>query len=333
MNIGNISLTNRLILAPMAGVTDRPFRLLCRENGAALAVSEMVTSDSRLWHTEKSRLRLDHSGESSPRSVQIVGTEPEVMARAAQLNIEHGAEIIDINMGCPAKKVCHKAAGAALMRDENLVAEILNTVVKAVAAPVTLKIRTGWCESDKNAVQIARIAEQSGISAVAVHGRTREQKYSGQAEYDTIARIKQSVTIPVIANGDIDSGEKALAVLQHTNADGLMIGRGAQGRPWIFKQINSFLSTGVVSPEPSVEEKTSVILRHLDAVHLFYGEKRGVRIARKHLACYFSNTPAYARFRHVINQAETARAQITNVRSLIKNDIFPSMINEDEKAA
>ena len=333
MKIGAYTLENRLILAPMAGVTDRPFRLLCREHGAAMAVSEMVTSDTRLWHTEKSRLRLNHQGESSPRSVQIVGTEPVAMAIAAQENIERGAEIIDINMGCPAKKVCHKAAGAALMRDEKLVAEILTSVVSAVDAPVTLKIRTGWDEAEKNALQIARIAEQSGIQAVTIHGRTRQQKYSGDAEYDTIAAVKQALTIPVIANGDITSAEKAQEIMAYTKADALMIGRAAQGRPWIFNQINIFLNTGRHAPEPSAEQKQAIILQHLDAIHLFYGEKRGVRIARKHLCCYFNGRPEYENFRRTINQAETARSQIKNVRRLFKHNIFGASMEQRGMAA
>src|SRR5690606_21936250 len=246
--IGPYTLPNPLIVAPMAGVTDRPFRLLCRRMGAGLAVSEMVIADSKLWHTRKSRTRMNHQGEPEPRSVQIAGGDPEMLADAARQNAEFGAQIIDINMGCPAKKVCNKAAGSALMRDERLVAEILAAVVAAVTVPVTLKIRTGWDHDNRNALRIAKIAEDAGISALAVHGRTRADLYTGQAEYDTIATIKQALSIPVFANGDIDSPRKARQVLDYTGVDALLIGRAAQGRPWIFREINHYLATGEYLP-------------------------------------------------------------------------------------
>ncbi len=271
-------------LAPMAGVTDKPFRLLCKRMGAGLAVSEMTTSDASLWHTRKSQQRMDHAGEPEPISVQIAGTRPEQMAAAAQHNVALGADIIDINMGCPAKKVCRAWAGSALMQNENLVEQILNAVVAAVEVPVTLKTRTGWACDRKNAPLIARIAEQCGIAALAIHGRTRDQKYTGQAEYDTIASIKQELSIPILANGDIDSPEKAKDVLEHTGADGLLIGRAAQGRPWIFREINHFLATGEQLAEPGLDQIRDILISHLQALHAFYGEESGVRIARKHLA-------------------------------------------------
>mgnify|MGYP003634207610 CR=1 FL=1 len=260
--IGPYQLANPVILAPMAGVTDLPFRQLCRRLGAGLVVSEMVTSDVRLWNSRKSRQRLDHTGEGEPRSVQIAGGDAQMMAEAARMNEQLGAQIIDINMGCPAKKVCNKAAGSALMRDEKLVAEILDAVVNAVSLPVTLKIRTGWCAEQRNGLQIARIAEQAGIQALAVHGRTRNQLYTGDAEYDSIAEIKQAIGIPVFANGDIDSPQKALAVLKHTGADAVMIGRAAQGRPWIFNEINHFLKTGEILPAPALDWQRNVLQEH-----------------------------------------------------------------------
>src|SRR5690554_5388173 len=280
--IGPYSIDSRLMLAPMAGVTDRPFRQLCRRLGAGLAVSEMVTSDSRLWNTRKSSLRLDHSGEPAPRSVQIAGGDPQMMAEAARMNRDNGAQIIDINMGCPAKKVCNKAAGSALLRDEPLVAAILEAVVAAVDIPVTLKIRTGWDPANRNGVRIARIAEQSGIQALAVHGRTRNQLYTGEAEYDTIAEIRQAIRIPLFANGNIDSPQKARQVLEYTGADAVMIGRAAQSRPWIFREIEHYLRHGEVPAEPGLAWQQQLLLQHLDALHEFYGPEQGVRIARKH---------------------------------------------------
>ena len=310
MQIGPYKLANNLIAAPMAGVTDRPFRMLCREMGAALAVSEMVTSQQQLWHTDKTRLRLDHSGEDEPVSVQIAGTEPQQMALAAQFNVAHGAQIIDINMGCPAKKVCNVAAGSALMKDEKRVAAILQATVKAVDAPVTLKMRTGWNRYNRNATRIASIAEDCGITALTVHGRTREDKYAGEAEYDTIAAVKSSVRIPVIANGDIDSPQKAREVLAHTQADALMIGRAAQGRPWIFREIRHFLQTGHPLPPPTADEIKSILLRHIKNLHSFYGEYKGVRIARKHIGWYCNQHAGARIFRQTVNQVEQTQQQL-----------------------
>lgn len=310
MRIGQYVLPNNLVLAPMAGVTDRPFRQLCRRLGAGLVVSEMVTSDVRLWDSRKSRHRLDHRGEAEPRIVQIAGGDPEMMAEAARMNVAHGAQIIDINMGCPAKKVCNAWAGSALLQDEALVGRILEAVVNAVDVPVTLKIRTGWHREHKNGVRIARIAEEAGIAALAVHGRTRDMHYKGEAEYDTIAAIKQAVRIPVLANGDITCPEKAREVLQLTGADALMIGRAAQGRPWIFREIAHFLATGERLPEPRPGEVAEILLGHLTQLYDFYGEYMGVRIARKHLGWYAKDRPENAAFRSVVNRAETADEQL-----------------------
>jgi len=307
--IGPYRLPNRVILAPMAGVTDRPFRQLCRRLGAGLVVGEMVTSDPSLWHTRKSRLRMDHSGEPGPRSVQIAGGDAEILAEAARLNVERGAQIIDINMGCPAKKVCNKAAGSALLRDERLVAEILHAVVAAVDVPVTLKIRTGWCERSRNGVRVARLAEDAGIRALAVHGRTRDQRYAGHAEYDTIAAIKASVSLPVFANGDIDSPARAAEVLDYTRADAVMVGRGAQGNPWIFREIDHFLRTGEPPAAPSRAEQHAVMQEHLDALHAFYGDIMGVRIARKHIGWYLSTRDDARALRKRFNALETPDAQ------------------------
>ncbi|ORU92500.1 MAG: tRNA dihydrouridine synthase DusB [Cycloclasticus sp. symbiont of Bathymodiolus heckerae] len=289
MKIGPYTLSNNLILSPMAGITDRPFRQLCRELGAGLAVSEMTASNPALRNHRRTLLKLDHTGEQEPRSVQIVGTTPEQMAEAAQFNASNGAQIIDINMGCPAKKVCNVAAGSALLRNEPLVKSILEAVVSAVDIPVTLKIRTGWDPHNKNALTIAKIAEQAGIQALAIHGRTRECKYKGFAEFDTIKSVKQAINIPVLANGDITTPQRALEVLEHTNADGLLIGRGAQGRPWIFREIEHFLKTGNTLEAPTAKEVEHVIIRHISDLHQFYGEIMGVRIARKHIAWYFSH--------------------------------------------
>ncbi len=310
MQIGPYNIDNPLGLAPMAGVTDKPFRQLCRRLGAGLATTEMTTSDPGLWHTTKSIKRMDHVGEPGPVSVQIAGTIPERMAAAAQHNVEHGADIIDINMGCPAKKVCKAWAGSALMRDEALVKRILEAVVSAVEVPVTLKIRTGWAADQRNAPTIARIAEDCGIAALAIHGRTRDQKYTGSAEYDTIAAIKQQIDIPILANGDVDSPQKARTVLDHTGADGLLIGRAAQGRPWIFTEIRHFLDTGELLPEPGLAEIRDILISHLHALHRFYGEQAGVRIARKHLGWYAKDRPENAAYRAVVNRAEGATEQI-----------------------
>lgn len=312
--IGPYTLPNSLILAPMAGVTDRPFRQLCHRLGAGMVVSEMVTSDVRLWNTRKSSLRLIHQTDAEPRSVQIAGGDPQMLAEAAQRNVELGAQIIDINMGCPAKKVCNKAAGSALLKDEGLVREILQAVVAAVDVPVTLKIRTGWDRQNKNGIVVAKIAEQAGIVALAVHGRTRADLYNGNAEYDSIAAIKQAVSIPVLANGDIDSPEKAKAVLAATGADGLLIGRAAQGRPWIFREIEHYLRTGQKLAAPSLFEVERILLGHLAELHLFYGEVMGVRIARKHVGWYLATLPGAREFRARFNRLESTDAQCTNVR-------------------
>ncbi|HBM49937.1 MULTISPECIES: tRNA dihydrouridine synthase DusB [Marinobacter] len=307
--IGPYTLPNPLIVAPMAGVTDRPFRQLCRRMGAGLAVSEMVIADSKLWHTRKSRTRLNHQGEPEPRSVQIAGGDPEMLADAARQNAEFGAQIIDINMGCPAKKVCNKAAGSALMKDEKLVRAILEAVVAAVDIPVTLKMRTGWDRDNRNAPVIARMAEDAGIQALAVHGRTRADKYNGNAEYDTIAAVKASVGIPVFANGDITTPEKARQVLAHTGADGLLIGRGAQGRPWIFREILHYLETGTHLAEPPLDEVEQILSEHLAELHSFYGEKMGVRIARKHVGWYLQSHDENKQFRTRFNGIEDALEQ------------------------
>ncbi|GAB3378582.1 tRNA dihydrouridine synthase [Azotobacter armeniacus] len=314
VRIGPYTLPNRLILAPMAGVTDRPFRALCRRLGAGMTVSEMLTSDVRLWNSRKSRLRLPHGDELEPRSVQIAGGDPQMLAEAARRNVELGAQIIDINMGCPAKKVCSKAAGSALMKNESLVAEILHAVVAAVDVPVTLKIRTGWDRANRNGVSVARLAEQVGIAALAVHGRTRADLYSGEAEYDTIAAIKQAVSIPVFANGDIDSPEKARQVLDATGADGLLIGRAAQGRPWIFREIEHYLQTGECLPAATAAEVEPVLLEHLAALHRFYGDELGVRIARKHVGWYLATLPGAGEFRAQFNRLDTTDAQSAHVR-------------------
>lgn len=321
MQIGPHAISPPLILAPMAGVTDKPFRQLCKRLGAGLAVSEMTTSDPRLWQTRKSLSRMDHIGEPAPISVQIAGYDPAMLAEAARYNVAHGAQIIDINMGCPAKKVCNVYAGSALLQDEPLVARIVQAVVAAVDVPVTLKIRTGWNRDNRNGVRIARIAEDAGIAALAVHGRTRADQYAGEAEYDTIAAIKQAVRIPVLANGDIDSPQKARDVLRHTAADGLLIGRAAQGRPWIFREIAHFLEHGEKCPPPALTEVRDILLEHLQSLHLFYGEPQGVRIARKHLGWYAKDHPDSAAFRAVVNRADTAAAQLRLTR-----DYFDALI-------
>jgi len=321
MQIGPHHIAPNVILAPMAGVTDKPFRLLCKRLGAGLAMSEMTTSDPRFWGTEKSLRRMDHAGEPDPVGVQIAGTVPEVMAEAARYNVDHGAQIIDINMGCPAKKVCNAWAGAALMRDEALVGRICDAVVRAVDVPVTLKIRTGWDATHRNAPVIARIAQDAGIAALAVHGRTRDQQYTGLAEYDTIASIKSQLSIPVIANGDIDSPQRAAFVLRHTGADAVMVGRAAQGRPWIFREIAHYLATGDILPPPSLQEIRDILLDHLHDLHGFYGEPQGVRIARKHLGWYAKDRPENGPFRAVVNRAESADMQLALTR-----DYFDALI-------
>jgi tRNA-dihydrouridine synthase B len=314
MQIGPYRIEPNVILAPMAGVTDKPFRMLCKRLGAGLCVSEMTTSDPRFWHTNKSLHRMDHDGEPAPISVQIAGTDPAILAEAARYNVAHGAQIIDINMGCPAKKVCNVWAGSALLRDEALVSRILSAVVAAVEVPVTLKIRTGWDRANKNAVAIARIAEDSGIAALTVHGRTRADLYTGEAEYETISAVKQAVRMPIIASGDIVSPEKARYVLDHTGADAIMVGRAAQGRPWIFREIAHYLATGEHLPKPGIAEIRDILLGHLAHLHAFYGELSGVRIARKHLGWYAKDRAENEAFRAVVNRAETADEQLRLTR-------------------
>lgn len=331
-SIGPYQLASRVVLAPMAGVTDRPFRQLCRQFGVGLAVSEMVTSDSKLWSSRKSQMRLDHTGEAGPRSVQIAGSEPGMMAMAAALNAERGADIIDINMGCPAKKVCKKAAGSALLKNEQLVKDILTAVVAAVDIPVTLKIRTGWSPEQKNGVTIARIAEDCGIAALAVHGRTRACKYQGEAEYDTIADIVKAIDIPVMANGDINSPQKAKQVLEYTGAAGIMIGRAAQGRPWICREIDQYLRNGVIVEAPSREVVGQLLLTHLDALHAFYGEFMGVKIARKHVGWYLKEHNNCGSFKSVFNRLESAQQQCRAIAEFF-DDRFTLPPNSEEIAA
>jgi len=312
MQIGPHTLANTLFVAPMAGVTDRPFRQLCRAFGAGYAVSEMVTSRPDLWHTLKTSRRADHAGEPGPIAVQIAGTDASMMAEAARYNIERGAQIIDINMGCPAKKVCNQWAGSALMQDEALALAIVEAVVAACAphgVPVTLKMRTGWCAAQKNALRIARAAEGAGVQMLTVHGRTREQGYRGEAEYDTIAAVKAALAIPVVANGDIDSPAKALAVLRATGADALMIGRAAQGRPWIFREIAHFLATGRELAPPLVLEVRRALLAHLQDHYGLYGEHTGVRSARKHIGWYVRGLPGGEAFRQRMNRIDSAAVQ------------------------
>ncbi len=310
MEFVGYSLRNNLFVAPMAGVTDRPFRQLCKKLGAGLAVSEMVTSNSLLYGSKKTERRANHQGEVAPISVQIAGADPAMMAEAAKYNVDRGAQIIDINMGCPAKKVCNVMAGSALMQDEPLVARILEAVVGAVpGTPVTLKFRTGWNRQNKNAPTIARIAEESGIRAVSIHGRTRADQYTGEAEYETIALVKRLVSIPVIANGDITTPEKAKHVLDVTGADGVMIGRAAQGRPWIFREIEHYLKTGAKLPPPKVSEIREVLTEHLEDLYDFYGLETGVRVARKHISWYTKGLPGSAAFRFTMNQLPSVGEQ------------------------
>ena len=314
MQIGPYRIDPPVVLAPMAGVTDKPFRLLCKRLGAGLAVSEMTTADPRLWQTRKSLRRMDHAGEPEPVSVQIAGYDPGMLAEAARYNADNGAQIVDINMGCPAKKVCNVWSGSALLQDEPLVARIVKAVVDAVDVPVTLKIRTGWDRQNRNALNIARIAEDAGIAALAVHGRTRADKYEGEAEYETIAAVKAAVRIPVFANGDVTTPERAKHVLDATGADAVMVGRGAQGRPWIFREIAHYLATGERLPEPGPAEVATILLSHLEHLYAFYGEQSGVRIARKHLGWYAKDRPENAAFRDVVNRAESAQDQLRLTR-------------------
>lgn len=340
--IGNWAINNPTILAPMAGVTDLPFRQLCKMLGAGFVVSEMVTADTSLWNTRKSKQRLAHS-DDEPRSIQLAGNDPHVMAMAARENVELGAQIIDINMGCPAKKVCKKAAGSALLQDEKLVEQILIAVVQAVDVPVTLKIRTGWDLDNRNGVTIAKIAEDAGIQALAVHGRTRACAFKGEAEYDTIARIVDSVNIPVFANGDITSPEKAQRVLKLTGASAVMIGRAAQGNPWLFREINYFLATGEKLAKPTLNEVEKVLNTHIHSLHDFYGELMGARIARKHVAWYLQTQEKLASdhqqktsigsdyhktFRQTFNKIETAQEQYDVLASY-----FETLATTEDKAA
>jgi tRNA-dihydrouridine synthase B len=318
MRIGSRTLRNNLFVAPMAGVTDRPFRQLCKKFGAGLAVSEMVASNSLLWGSEKTRRRANHEGEVEPISVQIAGADPAMMADAARFNVEQGAQIIDINMGCPAKKVCNTMAGSALLKDEPLVGQILESVVKAVDVPVTLKFRTGWDTANKNALTVARIAEESGVQLLSLHGRTRACGFSGQAEYDTIREVKNSTYLPVVANGDITTPEQAKRVLEYTGADGIMIGRAAQGRPWIFREIAHYFSTGETLPPPLVSEIHAVLIAHLHDLYSFYGKERGVKVARKHISWYTKGLAGSASFRHRMNQLESCEEQLSAVNGFFE---------------
>ena len=326
MQIGPHQLKNNLIVAPMAGVTDRPFRQLCKKLGAGMAVSEMVASNSLLWGSKKTRRRANHEGETEPISVQIAGADPDMLANAARFNVDEGAQIIDINMGCPAKKVCNVMAGSALLKDEPLVGRILDAVVAAVEVPVTLKIRTGWDRGNKNALSVARIAEQAGIRALAIHGRTRACGFTGVAEYDTIAAVKAAVAIPVIANGDIDTPQRVKQVLEHTRADAVMIGRAAQGRPWMFREITHFLATGERLPAPEVSEIHLVLLAHLHDLYAFYGEATGVRVARKHISWYTKGLAGSAAFRHAMNQLQSCAEQLAAV-----DEFFAQLAGRDRR--
>ncbi len=328
MRIGPYLIDPPVALAPMAGVTDKPFRQLCKRLGAGLAVSEMTTADPRLWHTAKSLHRMDHTGEPEPVSVQIAGYDPAMLADAARFNVDNGAQLIDINMGCPAKKVCNVWSGSALLQDEPLVARILKAVVDAVDVPVTLKMRTGWDREHRNALTIAHLAEDAGIAALAVHGRTRADRYAGEAEYATIAAVKAAVRIPVFANGDVTTPQQAREVLERTGADALMIGRGAQGRPWIFREIAHYLATGTTLPEPTPDEVGAILIGHLEHLYAFYGELSGVRIARKHLGWYAKDRPENAAFRQVANRAETASEQLRLTR-----DYFAALTAGERLAA
>ncbi len=329
MNFLGFQLRNNLFVAPMAGVTDRPFRQLCKQLGAGVAVSEMVTSNSLLYGSAKTRRRANHEGEVDPISVQIAGADPVMMAEAAKYNEDNGAQIIDINMGCPAKKVCNVMAGSALMQDEALVAKILEAVVKAVPnTPVTLKFRTGWNRVNKNAPAIARIAEASGIQAIAIHGRTRADQYMGEAEYDTIALVKSQVKIPVIANGDITTPQKAKFVLDYTKADGVMIGRAAQGKPWLFREIEHYLKTGELLAPPTVAEIHRILRGHLADLYAFYGEETGVKVARKHISWYTKGIVGAAHFRHAMNQMPSVAEQLAATDEFFGNSGAIGAANE-----
>jgi tRNA-dihydrouridine synthase B len=319
VNIGPHSLRNNVFVAPMAGVTDRPFRQLCKQLGAGYAVSEMAASDPRLWQSEKTSRRTNHDGEMEPKAVQIAGADPAMLADCAKHNVDRGAQIIDINMGCPVKKVCNSWCGSALLQNEKLVGQILDAVVNAVDVPVTLKFRTGWNRENKNALAIAAMAEQSGIAMLTLHGRTRADGYSGEAEYETIAAVKAAVKIPVVANGDITTPERAKHVLAVTGADAVMIGRAAQGRPWIFREIDHFLRTGTHLPAPMVVEVQELMLEHLQAHYAFYGEYLGVRTARKHIGWYVRDLPEGEQFRQRMNRLEDSQLQWNAVRDFFES--------------
>ena len=319
MRIGPYELKNPFLLAPMAGITDAPFRRLCRRFGAGMTTSEMTTADLRLWNTAKSRHRLNLDMDAEPSVVQLAGSDPDQLATAAQICVDHGAQIIDINMGCPAKKVCNKLAGSALLQDVNLVSRILQSVVNSVDAPVTVKIRTGTDEKNRNGVEIARIAEASGIKAIAVHGRTRACRFKGTAEYETIAQIKNEISIPVIANGDIATSEKSLEVLRLSSADALMIGRGAQGRPWIFRELNHFFETGRQAPPLDKSDVRDIMLEHLDDLYQFYGDTTGVRVARKHLTWYCAGLYNAQEFRSQVVRVDSASEQIRLTREFFRH--------------
>lgn len=328
LRIGPYALSNRLALAPMAGITDRPFRLLARQLGAGLAASEMVTSDVRLWNTRKSSHRLDHEGEPEPRVVQIAGADAGMMAEAARENVRRGAQIIDINMGCPVKKVCKQAAGSALLRDLDNVKRILTTVVDAVSVPVTLKTRTGWSAEHRNGPEVALLAEECGIQALAVHGRTRECRFKGEAEYDTIRVICSELKIPVFVNGDIDTAQKARRILDYTGAAGIMIGRAAQGRPWLFRHIDHYLNTGTELAPLAPAEVRDIMLGHLHSLHRFYGEIAGTKIARKHLGWYCRGHIGAEQYRQRVVRVDTAREQV-----LLTRRYFDGLVQRGEQAA
>jgi len=335
MRIGSHALRNNLFVAPMAGVTDRPFRQLCKNFGAGLAVSEMVASNSLLWGSEKTLRRANHDGEVEPISVQIAGADPAMMAEAARYNVEQGAQIVDVNMGCPAKKVCNTLAGSALLKDEPLVGRILQAVVGAVDVPVTLKFRTGWDPLNKNALKVAKIAEDTGVRLLSLHGRTRACGFSGRAEYDTIREVKRSTRLPVVANGDISTPEEAKQVLEYTGADGIMIGRAAQGRPWIFREIEHYLATGEKLPHPLVSEIHCVLVAHLQELYAFYGRETGVKVARKHISWYTKGLAGSASFRHGMNQLTSCEEQLDSVNRFFEQlgREHPRLLYEEAPAA
>ncbi len=322
MQLGPYQLRNNVFVAPMAGVTDRPFRQLCKELGAGYAVSEMAASNPRVWASEKTARRINHDGEMEPKAVQIAGADPQLLAEAALFNVARGAQIIDINMGCPVKKVCNNWCGSALLRDEPLVAALVQAVVRAVDVPVTLKFRTGWDRNHKNALTIARIAEDAGIAMLTLHGRTRADGYRGEAEYDTIAAVKAQAKIPVVANGDIDSPQKAKFVLQKTGADAVMVGRAAQGRPWIFREIDHYLRTGTLLPAPLISEVRALMDQHLRAHYAFYGDYLGVRTARKHIGWYVRDLAGGEAFRQQMNRIEDCATQLAAVDAFFESQLM-----------